>query len=46
MIEAEICEMVIVEHMTAMPMPEVIGTLTRKKKKKFGKSTLSYYHQN
>jgi 16S rRNA (guanine(966)-N(2))-methyltransferase RsmD len=46
MIETEICEMVIVEHMTAVPMPEAIGTLTRLKKKKFGKSTLSYYHQN
>jgi 16S rRNA G966 N2-methylase RsmD len=46
MIEAEICEMVIVEHMTAMSMPETIGALARTKKKKFGKSTLSYYRQN
>ena len=43
MIEAELCEKVIVEHMTAMVMPEIIGTLTRTKKKKFGKSSLSYY---
>ncbi len=42
-IDAEICEMVIVEHMTATSMPETIGALTRKKKKKFGKSSLSYY---
>ncbi len=43
MIEAEVAETVIVEHMTAQKMPEKIGALSRKKQKKFGKSSLSYY---
>jgi len=43
MIQEEICEMVIVEHMTAISMPENIGTLKLRKRKKFGKSSLSYY---
>lgn len=42
-IEAEICEMVIVEHMTNLDMPEVVGELTRFKRKKFGRSTMTYY---
>ncbi len=42
-IEEDICEMVIVEHMTAMPMPDMIGSLKLMKQKKFGKSSLSYY---
>jgi len=42
-IEPEVCEMVIVEHMTNLDMPEQIGSLSKIKKKKFGRSTLSYY---
>ncbi|CAA6804134.1 MAG: Ribosomal RNA small subunit methyltransferase D (EC [uncultured Sulfurovum sp.] len=42
-IEAETCEMVIVEHMTNLTMPESIGVLEKTKRKKFGRSTLSYY---
>ena len=42
-IEAEVCEMVIVEHMTKLDMPEKIGALTLMKRKKFGRSTLTYY---
>ena len=42
-IEAEVCEMVIVEHMTNLDMPEEIGILEKSKKKKFGRSTLTYY---
>ena len=42
-IEPEICETVIVEHMSSLKMPENIGTLLRRKQKKFGKSSLSYY---
>ncbi|SFV64707.1 Ribosomal RNA small subunit methyltransferase D [hydrothermal vent metagenome] len=42
-IEPEICEMVIVEHMTNLTMPEEIGTLIQTKRKKFGRSTLTYY---
>ncbi|NKQ41427.1 MAG: 16S rRNA (guanine(966)-N(2))-methyltransferase RsmD [Sulfurovum sp.] len=43
MIEAGVCEMVIMEHMTSIEMPQIIGTLALQKKKKFGKSSLSYY---
>jgi len=42
-IEPEVCETVIVEHMSSLKMPENIGTLLRRKQKKFGKSSLSYY---
>jgi len=46
MIEPEVCEMVIVEHMTAVEMPSDIGSLQKHKYKKFGKSSLSYYSSN
>ena len=42
-IEPEVCEMVIVEHMTNLDMPETIGTLEFVKRKKFGRSTMTYY---
>jgi 16S rRNA (guanine966-N2)-methyltransferase len=42
-IEPEVCEMVIIEHMTKLDMPETIGALQKHKKKKFGRSTLTYY---
>ncbi|MBD3790278.1 MAG: 16S rRNA (guanine(966)-N(2))-methyltransferase RsmD [Campylobacterales bacterium] len=42
-IEPDICEMVIVEHMTALTMPQSIGSYSLIKEKKFGKSSLSYY---
>jgi len=42
-IDQEICEMVIVEHMSSLDMPQTIGKLQQIKKRKFGKSTLSYY---
>ncbi len=42
-IEAEVCEMVIVEHMTNLTMPECIGKLVQTKRKKFGRSALTYY---
>ena len=42
-IEPEVCEMVAVEHMTALTMPEEIGALEQTKKKKFGRSSLTYY---
>ncbi|RUM72163.1 MAG: 16S rRNA (guanine(966)-N(2))-methyltransferase RsmD [Sulfurovum sp.] len=42
-IEPEVCEMVIVEHMTQLTMPQNIGILSQTKRKKFGRSTLSYY---
>lgn len=42
-IEPKICEMVIVEHMTNLDMPEEIGALELMKRKKFGRSTMTYY---
>ena len=42
-IEVKICEMVIVEHMTNLTMPEEIGALKKSKRKKFGRSTITYY---
>jgi 16S rRNA (guanine(966)-N(2))-methyltransferase RsmD len=42
-IEPEICEMVTVEHMTNLDMPKEIGQLELIKRKKFGRSTMSYY---
>ena len=43
MIEPDVCEMVIVEHMSNLELPEKIGALTQTKRKKFGRSTLTYY---
>jgi 16S rRNA (guanine(966)-N(2))-methyltransferase RsmD len=42
-IEPETCEMVIVEHMSNLDMPEKIAKMTLKKRKKFGRSTMTYY---
>ncbi len=42
-IRPETCEMAIVEHMTTVDLPEKIGALELVKKRRFGKSTLSYY---
>ena len=42
-IDPALCKKVIVEHMTKLELPESIGKLQREKKKRFGKSTLSYY---
>ncbi len=42
-IPASIGEKVIIEHMSTLNLPETIGEFHCKKRKKFGKSTLSYY---
>ena len=42
-IDVSMCEMVIVEHMTQLDMPKEIGALEQVKRKKFGRSTMSYY---
>jgi 16S rRNA (guanine(966)-N(2))-methyltransferase RsmD len=42
-IEPEVCEMVAVEHMTNLDMPEHIGALEFVKRKKFGRSSMTYY---
>jgi 16S rRNA (guanine(966)-N(2))-methyltransferase RsmD len=42
-IPAEMVEMITIEHMTGLELPERIGTLKLKKSKKFGKTTLTHY---
>jgi len=42
-IDRDSCEMVIIEHMTKLDMPEYIGEFNRVKQKKFGRSSLTYY---
>jgi 16S rRNA (guanine(966)-N(2))-methyltransferase RsmD len=42
-IDVDGCEMVIVEHMTQLDMPKEIGGLEQVKRKKFGRSTMTYY---
>jgi len=42
-IDASKCMMVVVEHMTQLDMPDTIGNLVKKKRKKFGRSTMTYY---
>ena len=42
-IPAEMIEMITIEHMTGLELPQTIGTLKLKKSKKFGKTTLTHY---
>ena len=42
-IDASKCMMAIVEHMSQLEMPEKIGDLLQVKRKKFGRSTMTYY---
>jgi 16S rRNA (guanine(966)-N(2))-methyltransferase RsmD len=42
-IDTSKCAMVIVEHMTKLDMPKEIGNLRQTKRKKFGRSTMTYY---
>jgi len=42
-IEASVCEMIIVEHMSNLDMPLEIGIFEQTKRKKFGRSTMTYY---
>jgi len=42
-IDPSMCAMVIVEHMTKLDMPQQIGELEQVKRKKFGRSTMTYY---
>jgi 16S rRNA G966 N2-methylase RsmD len=41
-IDKNICEMIMVEHMTNLDMPDEIGNFKFIKRKKFGRSTISY----
>jgi 16S rRNA G966 N2-methylase RsmD len=42
-IEVDNIYMIIVEHVSSLEMPEVLGRFSLNKTKKFGKSALSYY---
>ena len=42
-IPLEMIEMITIEHMTGLELPENIGPLKKKKSKKFGKTSLSHY---
>ena len=42
-IDTSMCEMVIVEHMSKLDMPQTIGELEQFKRKKFGRSSMTYY---
>jgi len=39
----EVVRMIIIEHMTGLELPSMIGPYTLKKSKKFGKTSLSYF---
>ena len=42
-LDTAIVEMIIIEHMSSLKLSDDIGPFTCKKRKKFGKTTLSYY---
>ena len=42
-IEPEVAELIIIEHMTNLDMPQEIGAFEVLKGKKFGRSTITYY---
>jgi 16S rRNA G966 N2-methylase RsmD len=42
-VDASKCMMAIVEHMSQLEMPKEIGELELVKRKKFGRSTMTYY---
>ena len=42
-VDPAVVHAIVVEHMSKVDFPEKIGPFTRTKRKKFGKSTLSYY---
>ncbi len=42
-IPEEMIEMVTIEHMTGLKLPDMIGSLRLKKSKKFGKTSLTHY---
>lgn len=39
----ELVRMIIVEHMTGLELPEILGAFEKGKSKKFGKTSLTYY---
>jgi hypothetical protein len=38
-------KLIIIEHMSGLELPDVIGVYTKKKSKKFGITSLSYYEE-
>lgn len=40
---AEVVKLIIIEHMTGLDLPDRIGPFAKKKSKKFGKTSLSYF---
>lgn len=40
---SEVVTMIIIEHMTGLELPEKLGTYLKGKRKKFGKTSLTYY---
>jgi 16S rRNA (guanine(966)-N(2))-methyltransferase RsmD len=42
----EVVEMVIIEHMSGLKLPQTIGSLKTRKSKKFGNTTLTYFIQD
>lgn len=42
-IPEELAKLIIIEHMTGLELPELIGSFTKKKSKKFGNTTLTYF---
>lgn len=39
----EVVKLIIIEHMTGLDLPEIIGAYQKKKSKKFGNTSLSYF---
>ncbi len=39
----ELVKLIIIEHMTGLEIPEQLGKFSKKKSKKFGKTTLTYF---
>lgn len=45
-IPPELTELIIIEHMTGLELPENIGLFKMKKSKKFGNTSLTYFEEN
>ncbi len=45
-IPPELTELIIIEHMTGLELPEIIGAFKMKKFKKFGNTSLTYFEKN
>ncbi|WP_373036653.1 16S rRNA (guanine(966)-N(2))-methyltransferase RsmD [Sulfurimonas sp.] len=45
-IPPELTELIIIEHMTGLEIPENIGAFTKKKSKKFGNTSITYFEEN